>query len=225
MEKSLGVSLTNERVTFFGRQDLLSSYVLGLVTALFLIPVVLNLRNDIPFFYIVSQYRWPLLILLPIIVTVCVYVAFLIGRVLPVVFQFGKFITIGASNTAIDLGILNILLLVTGVHKGVFYSVFKAISFIVAMINSYFWNKFWTFNDTGKRGIGRQFLSFLVVSGIGFGIDVIIATVIVNFVEPLAGATHDTWANIGAIVAFATTVLWNFLGYKFFVFRNSLPRL
>jgi putative flippase GtrA len=194
--------------------------VLGLITALFLIPVALNLRNDMPFFSILSHYRWPLLVLLPLVITACVYAAFLIGRAFPIVFQFGKFITIGASNTAIDLGILNILLLVTGFHKGVFYTIFKAFSFIVAMINSYFWNKFWTFNDTERCGMGRQFLSFLLVSGVGFGIDVFIATFIVNFVEPLAGATHDVWANIGAIIAFATTVLWNFLGYKFFVFRS-----
>ena len=140
-----------------------------------------------------------------------------------------KFILVGILNTLIDLSVLNLLIFISGIASGLGYSVFKGISFIVAVINSYFLNKFWTFKSVGgynKENLpaaGREFSQFFAVSLIGFGINVGVASLVVNVIgNPfvLSGISDKIWANVGAIMATFCGMTWNFLGYKFVVFKK-----
>ncbi len=135
-----------------------------------------------------------------------------------VIRQAVKFVLVGGLNTLIDLGVLNLLIFITGIASGSGYSIFKGISFTVAVINSYFLNKLWTFKSTG-----RKFLQFFVVSLIGFGINVGVASLVVNFIgNPflLLGISDKLWANTGALAATFAAMAWNFMGYKFIVFKK-----
>jgi putative flippase GtrA len=131
-----------------------------------------------------------------------------------IVRQFTKFFLVGTMNTLVDLGILNLLILISGISSGLEYSVFKGISFLVATTNSYFWNKRWTFKSSQKK-----FNQFLIISTIGFVINVGVASFLVNLIGPQAGLTTKVWANIGAISGSITGLLWNFVGYKYIVFN------
>jgi len=51
------------------------------------------------------------------------------GKKRPVIFQAGKFATIGVSNTLIDWRSLNFLILLTGIPVGLYYSIFKGFLF------------------------------------------------------------------------------------------------
>ena len=93
--------------------------------------------------------------------------------------QFGKFCMISFSNLVIDFGILNLLIYYSGVAEGVLYSVFKAVSFILANVNGYAWNKFWTFQSNGAEGWMNQLIRFFVVVGVGLVINVAVATYVV----------------------------------------------
>lgn len=137
----------------------------------------------------------------------------------PYLLQFSKFIIVGVINTAIDFGVLNILIFVTGRSSGIYYSVFKSISFSIAVINSYFMNKYWTFSshDSAKAG---EFAKFLIVNLIGLGINVGAASYIVNIIGAPIGISPVLWANLGAISAVIVTLFWNFLGMKFLVFKK-----
>ncbi|MFH1181177.1 MAG: GtrA family protein [bacterium] len=138
-----------------------------------------------------------------------------------------KFILVGGLNTLIDLGVLNLLIFMTGIASGSGYSVFKGISFIAAVVNSYFLNKFWTFSASA-RGYGgqeklKEFSQFFFVSLIGFGINVGAASLVVNVIgNPflLSGISDKLWANAGAIIATFCGMTWNFIGYKFIVFKK-----
>lgn len=137
-----------------------------------------------------------------------------------VFFQASKFVLVGILNTLIDLGVLNLLILATGIASGLGYSAFKGISFAVAVINSYFWNKFWTFKSAGTGKAGKEFLQFLVVSTVAFFINVGIASFVVNVIGPQFGTGAKMWANVGAIAATFCAMFWNFMGYKFIVFKK-----
>lgn len=75
--------------------------------------------------------------------------------------QFWRFFLIGLMNVFIDLAVLNLLILITGVGRtGVWFTVFKAISFTVAVINSYYFNRRWVFRDRKLKKWAWSFRSF-----------------------------------------------------------------
>jgi putative flippase GtrA len=72
-------------------------------------------------------------------------------------------------------------------------------------------------------------LQFFVVSLIGFVINVAMASYVFKSVGPLAGLNSDQWGLIGAAAGSVAGLAWNFIGYKFVVFKkkpdteNTLP--
>lgn len=201
--------------------DVISPIVLGLIISAFIISLLRVTDSDVIFAGINPMIlRLLIIILIPSLLILWVYITSRLGKRRHIFFQFGKFIPIGVSNTAIDFGTLNLLILTTGVDKGFLFSAFKGISFLCAVSNSYLWNKFWTFDGGGTDDVGKQFLKFLVVAGIGFIINVAVASFIVNVIEPIGGISPILWANIAAFASIVIVIIWNFLGYKFLVFKN-----
>lgn len=133
--------------------------------------------------------------------------------------QFVKFSTIGVSSAFIDLGILNVLILLSGIANGAWFPVFKGTSAMIALVNSYFWNRSWTFKSQDNANV-VEFGKFFTISAVGLGINVGVASFIVNVVGPLDKISPQLWANIGAISATSVSLIWNFSCYKFIVFRK-----
>jgi len=193
----------------------------GFFTGLLLMPVLNNL--ELPFLDLNLAVGALIVLVIIVVFNAALFVAGLISRFLPVLMQIVKFAIIGSLNTLLDLGVLNLLILVTSIATGYWYSVFKGISFIIANTNSYFWNKYWTFSS-GKSATTGEFGKFFTVSLIGFLINVGVASLIVNIVGAPDGFSPERWANVGAITATAISLIWNFLGYKFLVFKDVRER-
>jgi putative flippase GtrA len=147
--------------------------------------------------------------------------AYFLGKAIPIIYQLAKFVLIGGLNFLIDMGVLNFLIFATGISTGIIQSGFKAISFLLAVLNSYFCNKYWTFKKTTQGCLFQEFLRFLIVSVIGFVFNLTIDYVFVNAVGPLGGMTLKTWAQFSAFIAAALAMAWNFVGYKFIVFDTK----
>lgn len=151
-------------------------------------------------------------------------------------FQLIKFAVVGAANTLLDWGVLLGLMKATGITKGTGYSIEKGLSFTIAVINSYIFNKYWTFK--AKEGkVVAEFSQFLAVSIVGMLINVGVATAVVRFIKPMDFVINFTqriaefiplievtpgeiWGIFGAGVATLVALAWNFLGYKFVVFKK-----
>ncbi len=144
----------------------------------------------------------------------------------PAIGQFLRFGVIGAMNTGVDLVILNILMFISGYTDGTPYSIFKTISFAAAATFSYFMNKRWAFRDKSKNQEVKKFSQFFVISIIGALINVTVASLVVNFAKPALDSTliiplsAQIWGSVGALCGTAVGLAWNFLGYKFIVFKK-----
>ncbi len=139
--------------------------------------------------------------------------------------EFMRFIAIGGMNTGVDFIILNTLIAVFGLgNDPIYFALFKIVSFSVAVINSFFWNKKWVFKhstETGKNTVS-EISPFLSVSLLSLLFNLGIATAVYN-----AGLTLFPdlsvviLANLGAAAGTGLSFIFNFIGYKFFVFKKS----
>ena len=137
--------------------------------------------------------------------------------------QFSKFALIGFSNTAIDFGVLNFLMWWTGFYSGKWIILLNVIAFSVAVINSYFWNKFWTFKARKADEpdeIAKEFSQFIIVTIIGVVINTGIVFGVTTLISPLFGLNAGLWANLAKATATGISLIWNFIGYKFIVFKK-----
>jgi len=163
---------------------------------------------------------WLLFIIFPILALLGLWISYLIGKKYLFVFQVAKFLLIGVLAVLIDLGVLNLLMSFFGVAAGWGFVLFKAISFIVATFSKFWGNKFWAFEQAETEKMGKELLQFYVVTLVGMTVNVGIASFIVNIVGIQFGLPASVWANIGAIIAAIAGAAWNFLGYKFVVFKR-----
>ena len=134
--------------------------------------------------------------------------------------QFSKFVLIGFLNTGIDFAILNLLMWQTGIYSGKYIILLNAIAFSVAVTNSYFWNKFWIFRakETDKKA--GEFAQFVAVTLVGMAINTTIVYSVTTLVSPIFGLSVELWANLAKAAATGISLVWNFIGYKFIVFKK-----
>jgi len=158
-------------------------------------------------------------ILIPALAYLGIWFGFLISKKSKTFFEFVKFFLVGTSNTFLDLGVLNLLILIFSFGSGIYYSLFKAISFLVAVSNSYFWNRSWVFGSKGKD-VKKEGMKFFLVSAGGLIVNVAIASLVVNLGEKILDLPFQILGNLGAVGAVVGSMFWNFFGYKFFVFKK-----
>ena len=195
------------------KKDSFFVVTVAVLIVVFLFPIEKNLG------YHFDKYLLLLVVVLPLLAWPLFAFLNIFREKKPTLWQAGKFTEVGFLNTLVDWGVLNLLMFLTGVDSGGYYSVFKSISFLAALLNSYFFNKFWTF-ESKKKEVLNEATKFFIVSFIGFLVNVLIASFLVNIVKPQFGLSPKIWANIGAVAATLFSMVWDFAGYKFFVFKK-----
>ena len=157
---------------------------------------------------------------LPLWALLYVFLVSAVGRRIKWLSQLGKYALTGSLNSLIDLGVLNLLMTISGFSQGFYFSLFKTISFLVAITNSYFWNKFWTFGFRETRVNFKEYVKFISLTFVGLLFNVGIASFFVNIVGPRMHLTPKIWANLSAFLAILIVAVWNFSSYKFLVFKH-----
>ncbi len=137
--------------------------------------------------------------------------------------QIIKFVFVGGINTAVDLAVLNVLIYLFGTgENNMYFTAFKALSFIAAVINSYFLNKYWVFEEKKTdqpEKSSKQKILFFGVSGVGFLINVLISTFAFGILINLLPQQNQIVGNISAVIGTLTVMIWNYIGYKYIVFK------
>lgn len=176
------------------------------------------LANNISSDHLTLLIRVGIFVFFLVLAPVALYVAQWLSRFVRGLYQFAQFAAVGTLNSFIDVGVFNLETFLYGsslIGNGLF-AVFKAISFLFSTTNSFVWNKYWTFGAQGKPRTG-EVTKFYAVAVIGWVLNVAVATL----VKSVGPASH-VWVNIVApLGGIAASFLWDFFGYKYFVFRRA----
>lgn len=121
--------------------------------------------------------------------------------------QFVKFVLVGVLSTLINFAIYAVLVLNHFNYLGA-----ATIAFIIATLNSYTWNRRWTFRAGPHRN--ERLLKFFLVQLVGLTINLLILSFLVEY-----GGLEDH-KLVAQIIANAFVVLSNFLGNKFWTFQE-----
>lgn len=154
--------------------------------------------------------------------------------------QFIKFCLVGGVSTFVDLGIHYMLMfrLETGnvlvsarltdwlaqsfglgskPAADVAFGLLKIPAVLLAILNSFYMNRLWTFRIVGQENRRRQLVKFYAVALIGMVINVGIVSSL-NAVIP--GHPKRSWA-IASAIATVVVAFWNFSGQRFWTFRGA----
>ncbi|MCF7835896.1 MAG: GtrA family protein [Candidatus Marinimicrobia bacterium] len=202
------------------KKDYLIAIIVGFVTTLFLLPSLTNMK-------LVGENNFlimALFVIIPLCWVIGLFLGEVLGKWLSFFRQFAKFVIVGFLNSAIDFGVLNFLSIMTGLTSGFLVGGVNVPGFTLAAINSYFWQKFWVFRKekvAGEKTNYSDFITFSAVVLVGIFVNGSIVILLTTFMHPLWGLSPERWLNASKVVATAVSLIWNFLGFKFLVFKTK----
>lgn len=194
------------------KKDLSGGIIIGILASIFAMIIANNVGSKIS----------NILIFL-VLFSMCVigiFVGRFLGKFKEFFYKFVKFGEVGGLNWLTDLGVLNILILLTGFSTGIYYSLFKGVSFLFSAVNSYFWNKLWVFDKNKTKNVGKEVGKFSISTLTGMFFNIGVATLVLLISKNLLTGVGDTGlANIAAIAGSLSAMLLNFVLYRFWVFK------
>lgn len=138
--------------------------------------------------------------------------------------RFIKFAVVGAIGSLVDIGVMNLM-------TQVFHLPLVAggsISFVCAVTNNFFGNRYWTYPDSRSKPVHHQLGMFFIVNAVGIAIRI----PILHYVEPplarlFESATHlsldaaDALAkNATLIFAIGVVMLWNYFVNRYWTYND-----
>ncbi|HQC20222.1 MAG TPA: GtrA family protein [Anaerolineaceae bacterium] len=143
----------------------------------------------------------------------------------PEVVRFGKFLLVGALNTLIDFGLMNLF---SGLlHMPLVLA--QALSFILAVINSYALNRLWIYPETQAKSLADQFTKFAIINAAGLALRTLSISPVdawfkqlITFykLQPFGLTAHALSRNLALAVIIPLTLILNYLANRFWTFGD-----
>ena len=157
-------------------------------------------------------FGWVFYVCLPILFAISVDFVERVFKNIKVVGQGTRHILTGAFADIVDIKIFQLLFWIFPAQTTV-----KIASFLIASAIKYFGNKYWAFDKPEKAGAGKEALQFLMITLVGLLINVASFSL---FTRMNPGLSLELWREVSVIFALLFTAVWNFIGYKFIVFKK-----
>lgn len=140
--------------------------------------------------------------------------------------RFIKFLVVGSIGFVVDAGTFNLLFLGFHFTGEMERGLAKAISFSLAVISNFTWNRLWTYPDSRSKAVHRQLTQFFLVSLVGLGINQAVFRtldgVFIALLRPVLGerAGLALGANLALICATLVVLFWNFFANRFWTYND-----
>jgi putative flippase GtrA len=136
-----------------------------------------------------------------------------------------RFAFVGIIGAVIDFGVFNLLTRLTQI-EAVWAS---TISFVVAVISNFIWNRYWTYPDSRSKPLASQAGQFFMVSVIGMGIRILLFKFLEDLLINVSAAIlpenfflTPTFMGHNILLAFAIllVMLWNFIANRYWTYND-----
>ncbi len=135
------------------------------------------------------------------------------------IWQFVRFGLVGCVNTIIDLLVLNALLWHWPEQGTARLLLFNTIAYVCGALNSFVFNRYWTFQREGPPN-AREGARFLLVTLAAIACNDLILWLMSTILHPVH-LTPTLWTNVSKVAAIGSTILLSYLGMRLWVFVQS----
>ncbi|WP_084264867.1 GtrA family protein [Actinomadura macra] len=124
--------------------------------------------------------------------------------------ELAKFGSVGAIAFVITVALGN------GMHTGLGMGPLTSngIATVVATTFSYLANRYWTFRHRDRTGLGREYVLFFALNGVGL----VITELFIGFTHYVLGLADAISYNVSLIIGTGVATLFRFWSYKKWVF-------
>jgi len=138
--------------------------------------------------------------------------------------RFLRFVVVGTIGAVIDFGAFNLL----SFGLGVPVIIAQAISFTLAVISNFVWNRYWTYPDSRSKHIRAQLIQFFAVNTIGVGIRTPLFAYLYTPLPKLFTWLPSSFPlsaefighNLALAVAVGAVLFWNFFVNRYWTYSD-----
>jgi putative flippase GtrA len=195
--------------------DIIFALIAGKIISFLIGDVLKELGISIGLYYFLILW-----VAFPIIALICLWLASIIGRKLLFVYQGAKHLLVGAVATVADLKFFESLIWLVSLAITINPILAKAASFLFSTAIKYWGNKYWAFGKPEKENWRKELFHFILITLVGLLLDVGIFYYFTMALGPQFALSAVLWTKVSVVMAAVIAALWNFLGYKFLVFKK-----
>ncbi|MDB5085318.1 MAG: GtrA family protein [Bacilli bacterium] len=135
--------------------------------------------------------------------------------------RYARFLLVGAGNAAVDLLALNILLLIWPSQSWSLLLLYNTIAVFLSIVNSYVWNRLWTFADTSNGSLREKWL-FLLQAVVNILVNDLILVWLSSYFNSLNFMSPFVQNNAAKGVAMLASSSMSYFLMRFLIFRITL---
>ena len=132
--------------------------------------------------------------------------------------KYVQFSLVGASNTLVDVGMFNLLLLLWSTHSPGLLVAYNVAALVLANANSYLWNTLWTFRNQARHD-AKQVGLFTAQGLLNVGVGSLLLWLVAHGLGAYTDLSPLVSGNVAKAVSMMVASTMSFLFLRLFVFR------
>ena len=125
----------------------------------------------------------------------------------PVIYQFFRFVCIGFLNTGLNFLVLNFVSKFLGISSGWSLGTVSVVAFCAAVVQSYLWNRTWTFGGEQGVSLAKNLARLFLVGALG------VLSIIFVFIASGLSSSYFYYLVLLVIYLISELILWRKFGF------------
>ena len=134
--------------------------------------------------------------------------------------KYAQFSLVGISNAMVDLGVLNLLLLIYPTRSPEILVLYNLVALTLTNVNSYLWNTLWTFRDHARHD-AKQVGAFGLQAAVGIGVGSLVLWLVAHGLVTYANFPPLIGANVAKLISMVVGSTTSFVMLQFLIFRRA----